>query len=223
MKPSPEPSLDCPYSSNSCRLVEEVRQLRQKVLRLERMARIDELTGFFNYRHLRATLEVEMERSRRTGLPTALVMMDLDWFKRINDTYGHEAGNQTLIFVTKRWRAQIRKVDIPCRYGGEEFIVIMPGTRLMEAVQVAERLRNAISEVPMDLGEHRETITASFGVDGFDPHEMLSGHEFIQRVDGFLCEAKDGGRNRVCYDRDRKSIAETAVTAEERESLLFRR
>ncbi len=220
---SAEPSPDCPYRSNSCRLIEEVRRLREKIRRLERMVRVDELTGFFNYRHLREALDVEMERSRRTGLPIALAMIDLDQFKRINDDYGHEAGNRILVAVTKLWRARIRKVDIPCRYGGEEFLVIMPGTRLAAAVRVAERLRKALAETGMDFEKKQETITASFGVDGFEPHERLSSDEFIRRADGFLRAAKEGGRNRVCHDQDRVTAAEASVTAEERGLLLNHR
>jgi len=188
--------------------------------RLQNLTCTDPLTGLYNYGYLLEILEREMERSRRTGIPVSLIMIDLDYFKKINDTYGHETGNNILKDISNIMCDQIRRVDIPCRYGGEEFSVILPGTKLLSGVRAADRLRATMGSRVIRIDGEQLRLTASFGVDAYVPGDNLSAHEFITRADNFLLKAKDGGRNRVCYDIDKLKRPETEITWEER-SLLF--
>ena len=149
--------LHCPVGESHCILFDEVTTLRKQVV-------TDPLTGLFNVRHFRKSLEHELERTRRTGMTTALIMVDLDHFKNINDTWGHESGNQVLQTVAQLLQDQTRKLDICCRYGGEEFAVILPSTELMLARQVAERCLNALRETVIPLDETDLQVTASIGV-----------------------------------------------------------
>jgi len=213
----------CPYEHPDCPLPADLERLRQEREALRNLVSVDELTGLFNFRFLKNALEREMERTRRTGLSTGLIMVDLDHFKQVNDIYGHENGNLALQLAAGIWKTQLRKIDIPCRYGGEEFVIILPNTRIRDAVQVAERLRRELSATPLDLGAESLRLTASFGVDEYRVGESLTADGFIHRADMFVLAAKKEGRNRVCYDHDRVARPATEVTTEERESLFSKR
>ncbi|MBI9084360.1 MAG: GGDEF domain-containing protein [Desulfobacterales bacterium] len=217
-----EPFTPCPAEFSSCPLTEEVARLRQRCRELEEMCQTDALTGFYNYRFLMDTLEREMERTRRTGLPTGLIMLDLDHFKRINDTYGHETGNDVLVHVAEQLKISIRRIDLPCRYGGEEFLVILPATRLQAALMTAERIRRDLHGAPAVVGDTRIQVTASFGVDAYGVEDALTGHELIQRVDRLVFNAKSDGRNRISHDMGRAQAVATEVTDAEKKGLLFR-
>jgi diguanylate cyclase (GGDEF)-like protein len=210
----------CPFSHELCPLAAELAQLKAQVGRLQEETRRDLLTGFYNFRFFQEALTAEMERTRRTGLATGLIIVDLDHFKQINDTYGHEAGNMVLKEAARRWQDQIRQLDLACRYGGEEFAIILPGTRFSKAVQAAERLRVVLAQTPFEVENHRLTLTASFGVDCFSVEESLTLEAFVDRADQWLLKAKRGGRNRVCYDENRAVLAATQVTEAEKRSLL---
>jgi len=162
-----------------------------------------------------------MERTRRTGLVTSLIMFDLDHFKRVNDTLGHEAGNTALKWISKLIRENIRIIDIPCRYGGEEFTIILPGIRLGQAVSAAERLRFSLEANLVVLEGISRRLTASFGVEAYDINDNFSVREFIKKADAYLLEAKQNGRNRVCSNKDHLEAELTEVTRDERESLML--
>ncbi len=215
--------IDCPAQIKKCPVVEELVELRAECRRLQEMIRRDTLTGYFNFRYLLEALSDEMERTRRTGLPTGLIMIDIDHFKQINDTFGHEMGNKALKWCTQIWRTNIRRIDIPCRYGGEEFAIILPSTRLAQAVRAAERLRLAIAATPLAIGDVQVTLTASFGVDVYTAKETLEPKEFITRADTFLLNAKEMGRNCVRYPGEGIEPASTELTQEEREALFPKR
>jgi diguanylate cyclase (GGDEF)-like protein len=166
-----------------------------------------------------AALDQERERTRRTGLPTSLIMIDLDHVKRINDTYGHQAGDDALKWVSQVWRKNLRRIDILCRYGGEEFAVILPGTRLNAAVRAAKRLRTTTEQSPVTLMGRKITLTASFGVDTFLDTEELTSRAFIKRADRYLLEAKIKGRNQVCCRKPEKAQQTIEVTVDERAAL----
>lgn len=161
-----------------------------------------------------------MERTRRTGLSTGFIMIDLDHFKRLNDTFGHEEGNKALKWFSDILRNNLRRIDIPCRYGGEEFAIILPGIRLSQAVQAAERLRAGLKDSPIQLNDKTINISASFGVDTYASTEDISVEAFIKRADSLLFQAKSKGRNRVCYDKQKITVVPTEVTTEEKD-LLF--
>jgi diguanylate cyclase (GGDEF)-like protein len=211
---------ECPLKEQVCPLVDRLQRLEEECARLQELTHIDELTGFFNYRYLLEALESELERTRRTGIPTGLIMIDLDNFKRLNDDYGHEAGNKALQWSSSLWRSNIRRIDMPCRYGGEEFSIILPGSRLTQAARAAERLRTALVGAPLQLNEEVVNLTASFGVDAYEEKENLSVEEFIKRTDQYLLEAKSKGRNRVCFDESKVRVVSTEVMADERKALI---
>ena len=217
-----QPAPRCAEGQARCPLIEEVDALRRRCRELEAMVRTDALTGFYNYRYLIDALEREMERTRRTGLATGLIMLDLDHFKRINDRYGHEKGNEALVHVAGLIRRTIRRLDLPCRYGGEEFLVILPATRLEPALLTAGRIQRILHQTPVKTGENRIELTASFGVDAFSPREGLSAGELIHRVDRFVLEAKGAGRDQIRYDKARVRNEATEVTDAERKGLLRR-
>ena len=213
----------CPLNIDECPIIDEIQRLRAECERLRELSQIDALTGYFNYRYLLNALEGEMERTRRTALPTGLIMIDLDGFKQVNDHYGHETGNIALKWCTKIWRSKIRRIDIPCRYGGEEFAIILPGTPIPQAVQAAERLRSGLENETLEWNHHRIKLTASFGVDAYEGKGRISVKAFIQRADRSLLEAKAGGRNRVCYAETEPREPSTEITEEERKALYVRK
>jgi diguanylate cyclase (GGDEF)-like protein len=211
---------DCPVGEAECSLIDELAELRREGVELKELVHTDTLTGLFNYRHFRLALEQEMERTHRTGQPTSLVLLDLDHFKGINDTWGHEVGNRALRQSAALLRAMVRKIDIPCRYGGEEFALILPGTQLPFAVNVSERLRESIAATPLQMKNEEVRFTASLGADVY-----LAGHEdtpesFVQRVDKLLYRAKEEGRNRVCHSELRYLKPDTEVSPEEKRALF---
>ncbi len=213
----------CPLGAERCPYIAEIERLREECRALAELSQTDPLTGLYNFRYFIAALEKEMERTRRTGLPTGLIMIDLDRFKSVNDTYGHQAGNRVLTWAGKVWKDNLRRIDIPCRYGGEEFAIILPGIRLGQAVAAAERLRASLSAVPVLLDGHSVTVTASFGVDVYGAKENLPADDFIKKADRFLRDAKAKGRNCVCYEESKLAHVPSQVTREERAALFIGR
>ncbi len=171
--------------------VTEERRLEQELLRL---STTDGLTGLYNRRHLDATLEIEWHRARRTHEPLSLLMFDVDHFKNFNDTHGHDQGDRVLQAVACLFQDILRRHDVPCRYGGEEFLGILPGTPASGALAMAERLRAAIEVAVVDGLK----VTVSVGVACAPELPAGSPAELAELADRALYEAKRGGRNRVC-------------------------
>jgi len=213
-------AAECPVGEHDCPFPDEVQKLRDEVRGLAREVRTDGLTGLFNYRHFSDLLEQEAERSRRSGLPLALIMVDLDHFKRLNDSWGHEAGNRTLVQVAGVLREGVRRIDAVCRYGGEEMAVVLPGARLSRAVQVAERLRERIEQLRVEGGEEPIRVTASLGVAALPTAEVIDAGSLVQVADTMLYQAKEQGRNRVCHPPLIAETPETQVTGDEKKALL---
>jgi diguanylate cyclase (GGDEF)-like protein len=165
---------------------------------VERQAITDELTGLANLRALHSILEQEIERSRRFGTPLALVMLDLDHFKLINDEYGHQQGDEVLELVADVLRDFSRDIDAPARYGGEELAIVLPQTDSEGAEQLAERIREAVErlEVPRVDGQGVLRLQASFGVASM-PESAADREALIAAADAALYRAKRAGRNRV--------------------------
>lgn len=199
----------CPRGPSDCPIYERLRLLKQGHAKLAELSQTDALTGLYNFRYLISALDRELERSRRSGHPTALIMIDLDRFKEINDRWGHQVGNRALERAARIVARNIRKIDIACRYGGEEFTVVLPGTRLRHALEVAERLRHTLSRNPLDVGSGQLVeITASFGVDVYLAGESLGARDFIARADQHLLQAKRNGRNCIrSKDMPRKDLS----------------
>ncbi len=211
------PENKCPSDSVDCSLLDELEALRRENEELKQALRTDMLTGLYNYRYLLDALEAEMERTRRNRTPTSLIMLDLDYFKQVNDTWGHEVGNLALVQTADVLRNTLRKIDIPCRFGGEEFTIILPATPLPQAIQVAERLRRNIEEHPLELDGKTIPISASFGVEYYRTGMELSADELIHLTDGYLYQAKQNGRNQVAHP---KLPPSTEVGVDEKAALL---
>ncbi|PKL36057.1 MAG: hypothetical protein CVV44_17705 [Spirochaetae bacterium HGW-Spirochaetae-1] len=171
---------------------EELQDLRDKY---QGLAMRDDLTGIYNRRYFFELLINEMERCRRYSGAFSLLMFDIDNFKHFNDTHGHLIGDEVLRHCCDIVKDNIRKSDIFSRFGGEEFMIILPETELKSAGILAEKLRHHIDDSPLDLGKQELHVTASFGGTGFDERDMLK--TVIERVDNALYMAKERGRNRV--------------------------
>lgn len=159
----------------------------------------DSLTRWFNRGHAIEVLRNDLRRAARTGQPTSVVMFDLDGFKTINDTLGHLQGDATLQTVASTIDATLRGSDLRCRYGGDEFMVLLPETPLAGAAQVAENIRQAISSLDLSTGRPGERLTCSIGVAAARGGD-LEPEYLIARADSALYQAKRGGRNRVVVD-----------------------
>ena len=160
-----------------------------------RLAITDGLTGLSNYRYFTMTVGKEIERAARFSRPLALLLLDLDHFKLVNDVWGHQRGDQVLVELAARVRGQVRDVDTLARYGGEEFVVVLPETDRHGAVQAAERIRAAVRRRPFgDAGEQPVEVSISIGIAVFPEHGGSSS-ELLRRADEALYAAKDGGRD----------------------------
>jgi diguanylate cyclase (GGDEF)-like protein len=177
-----------------------VKRLRQGREELERLSRTDGLTGLPNRRHLMEILEKEVRRARRNDRSFSLLMIDVDHFKRYNDTFGHLAGDDVLKALAEVLAAAIRTADYAARYGGEEFTVLLPETPLDGAAEVAERIRERMQQRP--LGTNGTRVTLSIGVAEF-PTDGETLESVIARADNALYVAKQHGRNQVVTTQSR--------------------
>lgn len=200
-------------------LVKTAAALHEENVRLRSLALIDNLTGLYNNRFFHMQLETEMARARRTGQPCCLLMTDLDNFKIINDTRGHIEGDRFLVQVARTFSHAVRAVDIVCRYGGDEFAVILPSTRTFVALRIANRLRKEIGEIPGATGYN---ISVSIGISEFTVSSPWSKDEFIEASDSAMYDAKRKGKNQVSFrGRYMHYQGDTqAVTPEEREAIF---
>ena len=177
----------------------------------------DSLTGLYNRWFVIEKLDSEMNRAFRHGSPMSLLMLDVDHFKRINDTWGHAAGDQVLQAIGKLLRDSCRVYDVPGRYGGEEFCIVLPETKPGNTTIVAERIRTRLAETALPCGETSISVTASIGIAGMDElpetGELLSPAALIDRADRALYSAKSRGRNRVeMWDHALFTAAEDSVS-----------
>ncbi|MCL5796454.1 MAG: GGDEF domain-containing protein, partial [Gammaproteobacteria bacterium] len=170
--------------------------------RLQDLAAMDPLTDIYNRRFGLNRLREEFQRAQRSQLPLAVVMIDLDHFKHINDTYGHLMGDRVLIEVSKVVRDALRDEDILVRYGGEEMLMVLPGADLQTGISIADRVRRLIEDVQLndDKGK-RLPITASMGVSAIPRAFTENELQLIKAADDALYQAKAAGRNRVLSTR----------------------
>jgi diguanylate cyclase (GGDEF)-like protein len=197
-------------ASEKIRLMEENRalleQLRKKNAELEKsnnmlkdMAIRDGLTSLYNHRYFQEILAVEFVRARRYKRSVSLIFVDVDYFKKYNDTHGHPEGDRALVTLGGIFTNSLRASDTVARYGGEEFVLILPETTKESALHIAENLRKAVFDHPFPGGETQPLgrVTISLGVATF-PEDGTDGSSIIERADKGLYEAKKNGRNRVC-------------------------
>jgi len=180
-----------------------IRDLHEQLLfaneKLKELVDTDDLTGLYNMRSLYQRLDFELERGRRFHRDVCVVMMDMDFFKTVNDGHDHLFGSYVLSEVGKIIRANTRNVDIPARYGGDEFLVVLTETNHQGAMHFCERLRENIQKTTFRNGEDSIKLTASIGFAITVPGENITARELVRRADHALYDAKEGGRNRVCF------------------------
>jgi len=162
------------------------------------LAVTDQLTGLHNRRYMTGQLEALVKRAAHGGDPVSALLIDIDHFKKINDGYGHDVGDEVLREFAVRLASNVRAVDLPCRYGGEEFVVVMPGTKLEDAERIAERIRLHVAGSPFRVAQGTELLTAtiSVGVAATQGPEDTPD-ALLKRADEGLYEAKQSGRNKV--------------------------
>lgn len=164
---------------------------------LQQLAANDSLTGMFNRRFGMARLQEEYGRAVRSGSPIGICMFDLDHFKLVNDTHGHPMGDKVLIHVSKIIRSALREGDVALRYGGEEFMIVLPGASITDAYQIADRVRRLVEETVFQHGSQNLSLTISGGAASWPDFDSASSDALVRRSDEALYRAKQDGRNRI--------------------------
>ncbi|MCK9362339.1 MAG: diguanylate cyclase [Syntrophales bacterium] len=203
-------------------LLRRVTELENENERLKSLLLTDELTGLYNKRFFYLQLEVETTRARRTGQPCTLIALDLDNFKNVNDTFGHYIGDQLLSQFAGILGKSVRPTDFACRFGGDEFFIIMPSSGLTEGIGVAKRIQNSLKSFDFTVytAEGRR-VSVSVGLAIYKSSHKMSVDAFFQQADGNLCQAKKTGKNHIFHDLDAKA-ENTAVNNAERKALSVR-
>lgn len=192
-----------------------IRDLTQQLMyvneRLKELVDTDDLTGLFNMRSLYQKLEFEIERGKRFQRDVCVVMMDMDYFKSVNDGHDHLFGSFVISQVGKMIKQSTRNIDIPARYGGDEFLVVLTEVNYDGAMLFCERLRKFIEKTTFKSGADSIKLTASLGFAITQPGESVSARELVRRADHALYHAKRNGRNKVCFfdhiEKDKKKKA----------------
>ncbi|MEW6615290.1 MAG: GGDEF domain-containing protein [Thermodesulfobacteriota bacterium] len=194
-----ETGLEKPHYLLFRNLKQNEETLEKTIKEVKHLAITDSLTGLYNRRHFYKLAEDESHRAYRYQHPLSVIMLDIDYFKQINDTFGHTVGDEVLQRVAECCRQQLRKVDVLGRYGGDEFVMLLPESNLTAACQAAERLRTTIAQVTLNTTKGTAKVTASLGVAAMDT-ENLTLETLLIHADQALLVAKQNGRNRVCCD-----------------------
>jgi len=170
----------------------------QRFSSIQNIAIYDTLTDLYNRRYFEERLALEAQKSFYGGTSLSLVMVDIDHFKKVNDTFGHTEGDKVLCRISSLLKASVRKKDTVARYGGEEFFLILPEAGLEESFIIAERIRHLVENTSFDVGQAEINLTVSSGISNFPVHRASSKEELVKMADLALYDAKRGGRNRVC-------------------------
>lgn len=181
--------------AGALRVRRELLALRRRTEELTGQVIRDFKTGLYNARHFAQELRREFQRVLRTRRPLALLLLDIDDFKKINDGTEYAFGDRVLAEFARKLQASIREVDLAARFGGDEFMVLLPGTTPAEAIQVASRIHNTVARMEVSEGPHTARITVSIGVDCFNGHSASTPEEFRSRANRALQEAKRRGKN----------------------------
>lgn len=171
-----------------------ISQLQLHQLNLERESKTDPLTHLYNRRGMQEIMEKEITRCKRYRRPCSLILFDIDFFKLINDRYGHDGGDHCLITLAQSLRQQLRTEDAMGRWGGEEFLILLPETTQQQALQVADKLRQSVAQTPLHYRQHKIPVSITAGVVEYDLHSDLDG--CIEKADKALYQGKQAGRNR---------------------------
>ncbi len=181
-----------------CRDLDQMnRDLERKSLELERLSRTDPLTGLYNRRYFEERFQSEFSRSQRYRVPITCLMIDIDHFKKVNDTRGHQAGDEALKALALLLRGALREVDLAARFGGEEYVAILPETALKDGRHVAERFRALVESCRVQESGGSFGITVSIGAASYPVPNIASAEALLRAADEALYRAKERGRNRV--------------------------
>jgi two-component system cell cycle response regulator len=200
------------------RIVDLQKELTETNKRLELLSITDGLTKLHNHRYFQDELARAFEESQRYQRPLSLAMIDIDFFKKINDTYGHAVGDDVLKYAARLYRTSVRSTDLVARYGGEEFAVMMPETALDDAIAFAEKIRTMVEQSPMETQAGNVPVTISIGVASVPHTRIHSAKELIIAADKALYRAKRSGRNQVQAER-RRDGSRTPRVAEEKQQV----
>jgi diguanylate cyclase len=185
------------------RAKQEANELRGKLEQAEREATRDVLTGLYNRKYLNKAIQALHARYQEDAAPFSVIMMDIDHFKKVNDTYGHKVGDSVLEFVGHTLTGSVKGRDVPARYGGEEFIVLLPATSSEDACKLADSIRNQVSAKTLKITKTQKTIgvvTISCGVAEIRGDDTVDS--VVDRADQALYLAKESGRNKVKSEKD---------------------
>lgn len=189
-----------------------IRDLQEQLIyaneKLKELVDTDDLTGLFNMRSLYQRLELEIERGRRFGRGVCVIMMDMDNFKSVNDGHDHLFGSFVLAEVGKIIKVNTRNIDIPARYGGDEFLIVLSEVGDDGARHFCERLRRSIEKTTFTNGEDSIQLTCSIGYAIMSPGEIVAAKELVRRADHALYQAKRTGRNRFCAHQNPDNVRE---------------
>jgi diguanylate cyclase (GGDEF)-like protein len=201
------------------RIVDLQKELLETNRRLELLSITDGLTKLHNHRFFQDELGRAFEESQRYQRPLSLAMIDIDFFKKVNDTWGHAVGDDVLKTAAALFRSSVRSTDLVARYGGEEFAVMMPETPLQDGIAFAEKIRHLIESTPLDTQAGPLTATVSIGVASVPQSRIHSAKELIVAADKALYRAKRNGRNQVQAEKRRDPARPSRVQEEEREEV----
>jgi len=193
-------SLEDSVQSRTLELHVALQELEEANQELERITTIDELSGLHNRRFYDQKILAEYRRSKRNLTPLSLVIIDIDFFKKVNDTYGHIAGDQCLVWVSMHIKQSLkRSSDLAFRYGGEEFCLILPDTDSTGAKTLADDLRKEIAKRAFEFENKEIKLTISCGISTYQQQKGISPSQIFSGADSALYQAKDGGRNQIKY------------------------
>ncbi len=200
-------------------LLQKIRELHEENVKLRSLSLIDNLTGLSNRRFFWMQLATEMARTKRTGDSCTLMMVDLDNFKCLNDSFGHLEGDKFIEEFGRIMRNNSRSTDLPCRYGGDEFALIMPATSVADALKTGERLKSILADMPQ---RSNPPISLSIGIAEYTSFSPYSMNDFVRAADMAMYEAKGGGKNQIRVDHNwnSSSCEENEVNRDERDALF---
>jgi diguanylate cyclase (GGDEF)-like protein len=178
----------------SAALIRDITEEKRLEQKLKEQSITDTLTGIFNRRYFDEVLTTEFKRWKRYVQPVSVMMIDVDHFKKFNDTHGHDCGDRVLAAIGRVLEELSAPAQIPCRYGGEELIIVMPGVVEQGCAELAERVRQRISQLEVDGLK----VTVSIGVAGLPGHDVADADSLVRLADDALYSAKERGRNQVC-------------------------